>query len=328
VPTPVLAILGCGRIAQRHARAARRLGRRVALAFASRDPVRARAYARRFGAVAAFGTYEDAVRDPRVTGVIICTPHDRHLPDALLAFAHGRHVLIEKPIARTLDEADRMIAAARAAGRTLMVAENFRYMPAYRQVRAFIEQGTLGELRELHVAARGFRRHADWRLSREVMGGGALIDGGIHYVDNLRYWGGPVRRVFALAPPKTIAAMEGEDAIGVLAELEGGAVGVLVNSLGTPGVPRMQWSMACGTGGTCFAGNRGRVVMVRGRGRSRVRVFLRDHRGHEAMLAEFLRAVTTGAPPEMDGGEGRRDLAVVLAVYRSIAERRPVDVEF
>jgi UDP-N-acetyl-2-amino-2-deoxyglucuronate dehydrogenase len=304
VPTPVLAILGCGRIAQRHARAARRFRRRVALAFASRDPVRARAYARRFGAVAAFGNYEDAVRDPRVAGVIICTPHDRHLPDALLALAHGRHVLIEKPIARTLDEADRMIAAARAAGRTLMVAENFRYMPAYRQVRAFIEQGTLGQLRELHVAARGFRRHVDWRLSREVMGGGALIDGGIHYVDNLRYWGGPVRRVFALAPPKTIAAMEG-----------------------TPGVPRMQWSMACGTGGTCFAGNRGRVVIVRGHGRTRVCLFLRDHRGHEAMLAEFLRAITTGAPPEMDGGEGRRDLAVVLAVYRSIAERRPVDVE-
>jgi UDP-N-acetyl-2-amino-2-deoxyglucuronate dehydrogenase len=327
VPTPVLAILGCGRIARRHARAARRLGRRVALAFASRDPARARAYAREFGAVAAFGTYQDAVRDPRVAGVIICTPHDRHLPDALLALAHDRHVLIEKPIARTLDEADQMIEAARAAGRILMVAENFRYMPAYRQVRAFIDQGALGDLRELHVAARGFRRHAGWRLSREAMGGGALIDGGIHYVDNLRYWGGRVHRVFALSPPKTIATMEGEDAIGVLAELEGGAVGVLVNSLGTPGIPRAQWSMACGSGGACFAGNRGRVVVLRGSGRTRVRLFLRDHRGHQAMLAEFLGAITTGAAPEMDGLEGRRDLSVVLAVYRSIAEGRPVDVE-
>jgi predicted dehydrogenase len=327
VPPPVLAILGCGRIARRHARAARRLRRQVSLAFASREPARARAYAREFGAVAAFGAYEDAVRDPRVAGVIICTPHDRHLPDALLALAHGRHVLMEKPIARTLDEADRMIDAARAAGCTLMVAENFRYMPAYRQVRAFIEQGALGELREVHVAARGFRRHAGWRLSREAMGGGALIDGGIHYVDNLRYWGGRVHRVFALAPPKTIAVMEGEDAIGVLAELAGGAVGVLVNSLGTPGVPRVQWSMACGSGGACFAENRGRLVVLRGNGRTRVRVFLRDHRGHEAMLWEFLRAITTGAPPEMNGLEGRRDLAVVLAVYRSIVERGPIDVE-
>jgi UDP-N-acetyl-2-amino-2-deoxyglucuronate dehydrogenase len=323
----VLAILGCGRIARRHARAARRLRGRVALAFASRDAARAAAYAREFGAVAAFGTYQEAVRDSRVTGVVICTPHDRHLPDALLALEHGRHVLIEKPIARTLDEADRMIDAARAAGRTLMVAENFRYMPAYRRVRAFIEQGALGDLRELHVAARGFRRHADWRLSREAMGGGALIDGGIHYVDNLRYWGGRVLRVFALSPPKTIAAMEGEDAIGVLAELEGGAVGVLVNSLGTPGIPSAQWSMACGSTGTCFAGNRGRVVILRGSGRTRVRFFLRDHRGHEAMLADFLRSITTGAPAEMDGAEGRRDLAVVLAVYRSIIERRPVELE-
>jgi UDP-N-acetyl-2-amino-2-deoxyglucuronate dehydrogenase len=323
----VLAILGCGRIARRHAQAARRLGGRVALAFASRDAARAAAYAREFGAVAAFGTYEEAVRDRRVAGVVICTPHDRHLPDTLLALEHGRHVLIEKPIARTLDEADRMIEAARAAGRTLMVAENFRYMPAHRQVRAFIEQGALGDLRELHVAARGFRRHADWRLSREAMGGGALIDGGIHYVDNLRYWGGRVLRVFALSPPKTIAAMEGEDAIGVLAELEGGAVGVLVNSLGAPGIPSAQWSTACGSAGTCFAGNRGRVVILRGSGRTRLRFFLRDHRGHQGMLADFLRAIATGAPAEMDGAEGRRDLAVVLAVYRSIIERRPVEVD-
>src|SRR5438552_8038267 len=90
-----LVLLGCGWIARRHAAAARRLG--IPLLAASRDAARARAFAREFAAADAFGAYEDAVRDPRATGAIVCTPHDRHLPDALLALGAGLHVLVEKP---------------------------------------------------------------------------------------------------------------------------------------------------------------------------------------------------------------------------------------
>src|SRR5205809_4032930 len=86
-----LVLLGCGWIARRHAAAARRLG--IPLLAASRDAARARAFAREFAAADAFGAYEDAVRDPRATGAIVCTPHDRHLPDALLALGAGLHVL-------------------------------------------------------------------------------------------------------------------------------------------------------------------------------------------------------------------------------------------
>ena len=128
----------------------------------------------------------------------MCTPHDRHLADARLALDAGLHVLVEKPIARTLEEADGMLAAARGAGRVLMVAENFRFMPAFRHVAALLDAGRLGALREVHLVARGFRAQAGWRLAPEAMGGGALIDGGIHYVHVLRWWGGGVRRVFAL----------------------------------------------------------------------------------------------------------------------------------
>src|SRR5256712_10342122 len=108
-----LVLLGCGWIARRHAAAARRLG--IPLLAASRDAARARAFAREFAAADAFGAYEDAVRDPRATGAIVCTPHDRHLPDALLALGAGLHILVEKPIAPTFAEADRMISAAAAA---------------------------------------------------------------------------------------------------------------------------------------------------------------------------------------------------------------------
>jgi len=79
-----------------------------------------------------------------------------------------------------------------------------------------------------------------------------------------------------------------------------------------------------GTSATCFVDNRGRVVLVRGRDGLQLRLFRRDTRGHEAMLRIFDDAMTTGRVREMDGAEGRRDLAVVLAAYRSIEEGRPV----
>ena len=318
-----LVLLGCGWIARRHAAAARRLG--IPLLAASRDLARARAFAHEFHAAAAFGSYEEAVGDPRAAGAIVCTPHDRHPADALLALAAGLHVLVEKPIARTLDEADRMIAAAARAGRVLMVAENFHFMPAFHHVRALIASERLGQLRELHVIARGWRQQGGWRLE-PATGGGALLDGGIHYVHMLRWWGGEPRRVFAMRPPQTVR-LGGEDAVDLLAELPGGVVGFLANSLGARGIPRFQWSTVTGTDGTCFADNRGRGALTRGAGGTRLRLFVRDTRGHEAMLRAFEEAIATGKTPESDGASGRRDLALVLAAYRSLAERRPVDVE-
>jgi predicted dehydrogenase len=319
-----LVIFGCGWIARRHARAARRLG--LPLIVGSRDLARARAYARRFGGVAAYGSYAEALSDPRALGVIVCTPHDRHLEHTRMALAAGKHVLVEKPIACTLAEARAMITAAADAGRVLMVAEQFHFMPAFRRVRALLDGGRLGELRELHLVARGFHRRSGWRLSAAAAGGGALIDGGIHYVHLLQFWGGGVRRVFALRPPQTLPGLEGEDAVSLLAELATGAVGLLSNSLGAPGLPRFQWSVVTGARATCFADNRGRWVAVRGEGGPRLWLFRRDVRGYEAMLTAFRDAMNRGKADEMDGAAGYRDLAVVLGAYRSIAERSPVDV--
>jgi len=318
-----LVLFGCGWIARRHAAAARRLG--VPLLVASRDLARARAFAREFGAADAFGAYAAAARDPRASAAVVCTPHDRHCDDTLLALDAGLHVLVEKPIAPTAEEADRMIAAARAAGRVLMVAENFHFMPAYRHVHALVTSGALGALRGLHLVAHGYRQHSGWRLVAAAAGGGVLIDAGIHYVHNLRWWGGEVRRIFALRLPQTVD-LGGEDAMDVLAELPNGVVGFVSNSLAAAGVPRVQWSSVTGADGTCFADNRGRWVLLRRRDRTRLRLFARDSRGHVAMLRAFGDAVGSGRAPETDGASGRRDLAVVLAAYRSAAERRPVDL--
>lgn len=324
-----LAVFGCGWIARRHAAAARSLRGVVALSFASRDPARAEAYRAEFGGVAAYASYEAAVADPDVDGVIVCTPHDQHLACTLLAVAHGKHVLVEKPIARTLAEADAMIEAARAARVTLMVAENFRFMPAYRAVRALLAERALGALRQIHITAWGNRGCAGWRRSLDAMGGGTLIDGGIHYVHLLRQWGGRATRVFALAPPNALPGIGGEDTVSLLIEFAGGVVGFLSNSLATPGIPWLQWATLAGTDGSLFVDNRGRFLWLRSCRGQRGRFFYgRDWRGHRAMLAEFAGAVTSARAPAVDGIEGRRDLALVVAAYESIKTGQPVDVEW
>ncbi len=318
-----LAIVGCGRFATFHAQAARQLGGAVRVAFASRDGVRAESYRRRFGGFAAFGSYEAAAADPRVDALVVCTPHHLHAANAGLAAEHGKAILLEKPIARTLAEADGILSAAGAAGVVLMVAENAHFAPGFAAAGAAVRSGAIGEVRQIVVAARGHRKASGWRTRRAEMGGGLLIDGGIHYLHLVREWAGPVDEVVAYAPPNALSAVEGEDTIFLLLRFRSGAVATLVNSIAAPGLPRLQWTWLTGTEGSIGVDHRGRALWVRGRGRPRMRVFLRDRRGLVAQLAEFVAAVREGRPPVLPPESARADLALVLAAYRSLETGRP-----
>ena len=294
------------------------------IAFASRDPARAEAYRRRFGGFAAFGAYEAAAADSRVDALVVCTPHHLHEAHARMAAEHGKAILLEKPIARTLLEADAVLSAARSAGVVLMVAENMHFVPGFVAARAYVREGAIGELRQIVLSARGYRRPVGWRSRREETGGGLLIDGGIHYLHLLRDWAGPVDDVVALAPPNTFPAVEGEDTVFVMLRFKSGAVATLVNSIAAPGLPRWQWAWLTGTEGSLGVDYRGRALWLRGRSGTRARAFVRDRRGLVAQLAEFVAAVREGRPPALPPESAREDLALVLAAYRSLDIGAPV----
>jgi UDP-N-acetyl-2-amino-2-deoxyglucuronate dehydrogenase len=315
-----LCIVGCGRFATFHARAARRLGRAVTLAFASREAARAEAFRRRFGGVAAFASYEAAAADPRVDALVVCTPHHLHLDNVRLAARHRKAVLLEKPIACTLEEADAMLAETRAAGIPFMVAENFHFVPAFVAARRLLAAGRIGRVRQVLATPRGYRRPGGWRRTRALAGGGLLIDGGVHYVHLLQAWAGPIVQVTAAAPPNLFVDVEGEDSACVLVRFAGGAVGALATSVAAPGVSRGQVVWAGGTTGSLAVDARGRYLVLRGEGGRRFRIFLRDRRGLRAQLREFVAAVRERREPALPPAATRRDLAVVLAAYRSIAE--------
>ncbi len=345
-PSLGVCIVGCGGIARRHAAAMRRLKDIPRLFFASRSAEKAETYRARFGGDVGFGSYEQALGDERVHAAVICTPHDLHVEHALLAASRGVHVMMEKPIGRTLEEADEIIRAVRAAkpkagGRcVLMVAENFRFKPSVRKARRLIEAGAVGRVKCARVKIAGISRHGGWRTDAERMGGGALLDGGIHWVDTLLCLAGAAKKVYAVRGPKTREGVPVEDTVHVVSEHEGGVVGELTHSWGIPAPGKVQFSSVSGTEGTLYIENHGYFLYLAGKKRRIHLSPMRDWAGFTAMHAEFLRVVRARQSAmsagevstaeteevEMSGAEGRRALAFVLAAYRSFREGRAVEL--
>ena len=154
---------------------------------------------------AAFETANSMLAADSCDVVIISTPPDSHAALATAAMRNGKHVIVEKPIAATMDAAQQMLESARENRRTLTVGFNHRYFKGVKRVKAAIDSGEIGELRYVkayagHVGLPELR--SPWMYDRAVMGGGTLMDNGIHVIDLVRSLMGEIASVSAtLAAP-------------------------------------------------------------------------------------------------------------------------------
>lgn len=319
-----LCIVGCGQYARSVLDDIHGMTEEIELFFASRDLGKAKEYCETFGGTDYFGNYEAAVSDPRVAAVYFFTPHHMHLENALLAARHSKHILMEKPIARTIEESKEMIGAARDAGVKLMVAENYRFLPTIQKCKEIIGEGSIGNLRLIQVQVEYYGAPTGWRTSATFSGGGVFIDGGIHLVDMLLNIGGFPERVYAARPPKVFHQMEGEDGLVVTAHLTDGAVG-LITILRTTSVEGGEWYSVkiTGTKGQLSFVPHGNEVIVdtpAGAEQATVRHTVRlseQESAVRAMVKEFRASILKDREPLMSGEEGLRDLMVVLGAYRS-----------
>ena len=205
-----LCVIGCGAFARTFAREVQGELGDLALYFASRDGGRAADFAAEFGGAGSFGSYESAVAAPEVAAVYICTPHHLHWPHARLAAAAGKQILVEKPLARDTAEAQAIVDLAAAAGVTLMVAENCRFMPPVRAAKELLDRGALGTLRLAQLQEQFPFHPTGWRRDAARNGGGTLIDGGIHKFSILAYLAGAPAEIYAAEVPSA-TAMPGVD---------------------------------------------------------------------------------------------------------------------
>jgi predicted dehydrogenase len=186
-----IGILGLGSIAQVvHLPILSQLDGVKLIAASDADRAKTRALAARFGIPRVHGTDAEVMQADDIDAVVICTPNHLHAEQAIAALESGKHVLVEKPIALSAADAERVLAAAETAGRTLMVAMNHRYRPDTLALKPFADGGELGRI----FLARGawlnrkFRVvRPTWRHRLATAGGGVLMDLGAQALD-LALW--------------------------------------------------------------------------------------------------------------------------------------------
>jgi len=330
-----IAILGGGFMAASHAANYRALGNRVRVkTVASRRSDRALAVAESVGAELT-GDLQSVLRDAEVDAVDICLPTPMHREFAVAALAAGKHVLLEKPIALTLDDADAIVAAAEQSRRIFMVGLVLRFWPEYVELQRRVSGGELG--RPLSVSALRLSPPADWNdwMADPGKSGGVPVDLLIHDFDQMNWLLGAPRRVFARAPhPSHVLAVVEYDRAQGIAE---GSMAMPrpypfssnVRVLAEGGVAEYAFSAAPAEGGGNIGASdapRGlRLYLESGDAPVSVPVEPADPWGPE--IAYFVDCVEQGRAPEQGTGtQARAALAVGLAAARSLESGRVEDV--
>jgi predicted dehydrogenase len=194
-------------------------------------------------------SYEDMVRRDDLHGIMLVTPNAFHREQTELAAQHGKHVYVEKPIANTLDDGRKMIAACDRAGVTLMIGHVQRRHAANRKAKELIDAGALGEtiMVEANLSSgQGWDLKPDefrWRGDDTGCPGGALMTIGVHQADTLNYIFGPIKRVSAFFKRRHIPAPV-DDITTTMFEFESGMLGYLGANFASP---RTNWMYIYGT---------------------------------------------------------------------------------
>lgn len=179
-----IGVIGTGSIASFHLDSYRNNPGAEIVAICDVNEARARAVAENYGASKVFTDYRALLADPDIDAVSICTWNNTHAPISIAALQAGKHVLVEKPLCRTVDEAYEVERAVRESGKLLQVGFVRRYDPGVMMLREFVERGEFGEL--YYAKASTLRRLGNpggWFADVERSGGGPLIDIGVHVID-------------------------------------------------------------------------------------------------------------------------------------------------
>ncbi|GAA2346210.1 Gfo/Idh/MocA family oxidoreductase [Streptomyces violaceusniger] len=352
-------IVGCGSIGRFLARLLIRddallAGRARLAAIAGRDASRARDAAAEVGCAAL--DVPGLLARPDVDAVLVCTPSGTHAELAQAALRAGKHVLVEKPVDVTPEAADRLIATARAEDRMLGVVSQHRFDPAARLAHEAVRAGRLGRITSVSAELAWWRAPAyyasgTWRGTRDLDGGGALMNQAIHAVDLVQWLAGPVVEVHAHTACLAHPGIEVEDVATASLRFASGALGTLLATTGAyPGrtarvavhgdrgsvvidddelaylhlAAEGEQAPVYGAFGATDQSAGHRAALGRDTARDACGLLYQPHRDQ---LVDFCDAVREGRPPLVDGAAGRRAVAVVSAVYASAATGRPQQVE-
>ena len=316
-----VAILGCGGIARAYAQALQAITGVSVRAVVDPD-AEARA---RFATETGGESFADAATMPACDAALVLSPPDTHEPLTVALLQRGMHVLCEKPLAPSLATADRMLAAARAADRRLMMGSKFRYTPDVTEARALLDREVCGDP---VLYENVFCSHVDmtqrWNSRPEVSGGGVLIDNGCHSVDLARYLLGPLSHV-QVQFGRRVQDVPVEDTARMLFQSHSGALGSIdlswsvhkqtdayVRIIGTAGTLEIGWQ------GSRWKATDGDWQPF-GVGYDKVTAF-------RTQLENFFASVRGEAAPVIDDTDARASVEVIDCAYRAAREERWIPI--
>jgi len=317
-----IAFLGCGQATAMHSRTLGRVEPDTQRFYASRAEERARAFSDRHDGAGWFAGYDAALRDDRVSIVFVATPPPLHRELVLAALAAGKDVIVEKPAFPRSVDFDEVESSAERAGRRVLVAENYAYKPLLNELRGLFDGDDLGRILFVNVNALKRQRADGWRGDETRTGGGALLEGGIHWVSLLARLGPRVTDVRAL---RAGADAGPERSMQMLLGYENGTVASLSYSWAVRSrLKGVRLSRIHGTEGSAVFESNGLFLAVLGR-RWSLRPGGRDLLGYRAMFREFMPALRSGSPTSYTLGDARRDVELVEEAYRSagVGDRAP-----
>lgn len=334
------ALVGCGRIAKRHAELLGYDQVRGARLAAVCDIVeeKAQAIGNRFS-VPCYLDMHAMMRQEAVDAVVVLTESGNHADHVVALAPYGKHVVVEKPLALTLASADRMIEACDRAGVKLFVVKQNRFNVPVVKMREAHKSGRFGKLVLGTVRVRWCRPQSYYDLDAWrgtwALDGGVLTNQASHHIDLLEWMLGSVESVFAMSST-ALVDVETEDTAVVALRFTSGALGVIEAT--TAARPKDL------EGSISLLGETGTVV-IGGFAVNEMKVwnFLEPQPDDERVLADFsvnppnvygfghqayydhvVESITLGTPPLVDGLAGRRSLELITAIYESIETRREV----
>jgi UDP-N-acetyl-2-amino-2-deoxyglucuronate dehydrogenase len=330
-------LIGCGRISRNHFDAiARTEGLRLA-AVADSVAERARAAGEQLG-VPWFGSMAELLDKADLDLVTICTPSGLHSQQGVMSAKAGKHVITEKPMAITLEQADALVQACDAAGVQLFVVKQNRLNPSVQLLKRAVDKGRFGKIYLANTTVRWNRPQeyydsASWRGTWEF-DGGAFMNQASHYVDLIQWLVGPVESVIAKTATQA-RRIEAEDSGVAVMRFRNGAIGLIeVNVLTFP----RNWE-----GSITIIGERG-TAKIGGTAVNKVEHWAfaeydDDDKlveaaatsppsvygfGHEGYYRNVLAVLRGEAQPETDGRAGRKSLELILGIYESAKTGRDV----
>lgn len=333
-------LVGCGRIAKRHSEL---LGRGViagARLVAVCDTVaeRAKAIGDQFG-VPRYTDMHEMMRREAVDVAVVLTESGNHARDVIALAGYGKHIIVEKPMALTLDDADAMIDACRAGGVRLFVVKQNRFNVPVVKLREALDQGRFGRLVLGTVRVRWCRTQeyydqATWR-GTWALDGGVLTNQASHHLDMLGWMMGEVESVFARSTT-ALAKIEAEDTAVATLRFRNGALGVIEATTATRPKDLEGSISVLGEGGTVeiagFAVNKMKVWSFVDQRTDDEGVMDRFSVnppnvygfGHQAYYEHVVECIVNDGPNAVDGAAGRKSLELINAIYESIETGREV----